>query len=203
MIVIIDYGMGNLRSVEKKLNRVGADVMVTNQKEYIINAEKLILPGVGHFDKAVKNLKKLDIWDLIDDCVMIKKTPILGICLGMQLMGKSSAEGNSQGFGWIDAEVVKFDIYNKLKYKIPHIGWNNVIRNDNDKIFDFIDSQTSFYFVHSFHMQCLNKSDIIGETIYEKKFVSAIRKENIIGTQFHPEKSHDAGEKLIKNFLQI
>lgn len=203
MIVIVDYGMGNLRSVEKKLNKVGATPVVSNHTDDIKRASKLILPGVGHFDKAVQNIKKLGIWDLLDDCVLEKKIPILGICLGMQLMAKSSTEGNAEGFGWIDAKVLRFDINNKLKYKVPHIGWNNISLKKKCKIFNEIDENSSFYFVHSFYMQCNNVKDIIAETVYESKFVSAIKKNNIIGTQFHPEKSHDSGEKLIKNFIEI
>lgn len=204
MIIIIDYGMGNLRSVQKKFQRVGEVVEISSDPSLILNADKLVLPGVGHFTHGIKQLKKLGIWDVLNEAVLKKKTPILGICLGMQLMAKQSCEGGVvEGLGWFDAEVVKFEVKDQLKYKIPHMGWNNAFIKRYDEFLDGVDDESMYYFVHSYHMKCNNKKDILTTTVYEDKFVSTIQKDNIYGTQFHPEKSHDTGEKLIRNFVEL
>lgn len=202
-ITIIDYGMGNLRSVQKKFLKVGAEVDITSDLDQILKAEKLILPGVGHFANGVKKLKESGIWELLNKKVLEEKTPILGICLGMQLMAKHSEEADAEGLGWFDAEVVKFTIRDKLKYKVPHMGWNNTIIVKDNSLMKDLDNESMYYFVHSYYMKCNNKKDILTTTGYEDKFVSAIQKDNIFGTQFHPEKSHDTGEKLIKNFVEL
>ena len=202
-ITIIDYGMGNLRSVQKKFLKVGAEVEITSDLDQIMKAEKLLLPGVGHFANGVKKLKERGIWELLNKKVLKEKTPILGICLGMQLMARYSEEGNTEGLGWFDAEVVNFTIRDKLKYKVPHMGWNNTIIVKDNNLMKDLDNESMYYFVHSYYMKCNNKKDILTTTGYEDKFVSAIQKDNIYGTQFHPEKSHDTGEKLIKNFVEL
>ncbi|MCX6327519.1 MAG: imidazole glycerol phosphate synthase subunit HisH [Bacteroidia bacterium] len=127
-ILIINYGMGNLNSVKRKLARIGIDALISNMPSDISNADKLILPGVGHFQKAVENLKGLKLWDVLNEAVLINKIPILGICLGMQLMAKHSEEGDIDGFGWFDAEVVKFQVKDFLTHKVPHTGWNQIIK---------------------------------------------------------------------------
>lgn len=201
--IIIDYGMGNLRSVQKKFQRVGAEVEITSDIAKILVAEKLLLPGVGHFANGVRKLKESGIWDILNKKVIEEKTPILGICLGMQVMAKYSAEGEVKGLGWFDADVVKFQINNKLKYKVPHMGWNNAVVNKKSDLFKGINNKTVFYFVHSYHMKCKNEKDILATTEYEYEFTSAVQKGNIYGIQFHPEKSHDVGERLIKNFIEL
>jgi imidazole glycerol-phosphate synthase subunit HisH len=203
MIAIINYGMGNLGSVKRKLDRIDAPSVITDDAEEIRKADKLILPGVGHFASAVQELKYRDLWDVLNEEVLVSKKPILGICLGMQLMARHSEEGNSEGLGWFDAKVVRFNIRDTLKFKIPHIGWNNIQPAKTDTLFKGLDLQNGFYFVHSFHIMCTNQSDILCTTQYEYTFVSGIQKENIFGLQFHPEKSHDAGEELLKNFVNI
>lgn len=202
-ITIIDYGMGNLRSVQKKFLKVGAEVDITSDLDQILKAEKLILPGVGHFANGVKKLKESGIWELLNKKVLEEKTPILGICLGMQLMARYSEEGNKEGLGWFDAEVVNFTIRDKLKYKVPHMGWNNTIIVKDNNLMKDLDNESMYYFVHSYYMKCNDKKDVLTTTGYEDEFVSAIQKDNIFGTQFHPEKSHDTGEKLIKNFVEL
>jgi glutamine amidotransferase len=202
VIVIIDYGMGNLFSVKKRLDRIGTTNTITSNPTDVLTAEKIILPGVGHFKKAVQNLQERQLWDALNEAVLDKQIPILGICLGMQLMAKSSEEGHANGFGWFDAEVKKFRINNSVKYKVPHMGWNQVNLLKNSLLFRNIDTQNCFYFVHSYHFECANKEDILNETIYEYSFVSAVEKNNIFGVQFHPEKSHDAGELLLENFVK-
>jgi len=203
MITIIDYGMGNLRSVQKKFQRLGAKVEITNDLLVIEKSIKLIIPGVGHFANGVKKLKEAGIWDVLNMKVLSEKIPILGICLGMQLMAKHSEEGDVEGLGWFDANVVRFKIEDPIKYKIPHMGWNSVVSVRKHHIFDDVNENSLFYFVHSYHFECNNEKDILTKTTYEYKFVSAIQKENIFGVQFHPEKSHDQGDKIIKNFIQI
>jgi len=200
MIAIIDYGMGNLGSVKRKLDRIGVDSVVTFNPEVIRNSEKLILPGVGHFGNAINELKERGLWDILNQVVLIDKKPILGICLGMQLMANHSEEGDVSGFGWIDAEVVRFRVQDTLRYKVPHMGWNQVKVMKQSPLFADLNPDQSFYFVHSYHLKCNDQSDVLNETVYEYPFVSAIQKDNIYGVQYHPEKSHDAGEKLLRNF---
>jgi glutamine amidotransferase len=202
MISIIDYGMGNLGSVKRKLDRIRVASVITSDPDQIRQSDQLILPGVGHFSNAVHELKTRGLWDILDNEVLVNKKPILGICLGMQLMARHSEEGDADGFGWLDAEVVRFRITDTLTYKIPHSGWNQVIVKDPTSLFAEITPEQEFYFVHAYHLICRDFSAILGETSYEYPFVSAIQKENIFGVQFHPEKSHDAGELLLKSFVQ-
>lgn len=201
--VIIDYGMGNLHSVKKKLQRIGVNAEISDNCAKIIGASKLFLPGVGHFSKAIQNLKSLHLFDVLNETVLVKKTPILGICLGLQLMAKHSEEGDMAGFGWFDADVVHFNIQDQLKHKVPHMGWNNVNAMKQSALFEGIPESQEFYFVHSYHIKSNKKEDVLATTDYEYNFVSAMEKENIFGVQFHPEKSHEVGEKLLSNFLKL
>ncbi len=202
-ILIVDYGMGNLHSVKKVLDRMNVAVKVSSNPEDVAGCGKLILPGVGHFGKAISNLNKLNLTDSLNEAVLINKKPILGICLGMQLMAKRSEEGNSKGLSWFDTEVVKFNVSDKLKYKIPHIGWNRIDIKKNSLLMKNISESSEFYFVHSYHFSLNNLPDVVSETAYDYLFASAVEKENIFGVQFHPEKSHDAGAQLIKNFVDL
>jgi glutamine amidotransferase len=203
MIAIIDYGMGNLRSVLKKFENLKIEAQITGDLKEIEKADKLILPGVGHFANGVKNLKEKGIWEVLNEKVLVKQTPILGICLGMQLMAGFSEEGNCEGLNWFDSKVVKFRINNTLQYKVPHMGWNQLTVERECLLSKMISESDTFYFVHSFHIICNNKEDIIFSTDYEYKFTSAINKGNIWGVQFHPEKSHIAGEQMLNNFYLL
>jgi imidazole glycerol-phosphate synthase subunit HisH len=203
MIAIIDYGMGNLGSIKKKLDKIGAKSIITDCPIIIGNSENLILPGVGHFTNAVNRLKEKGLWETLQHEVIDCEKPILGICLGMQLMAKFSEEGNTEGFGWFDAEVIRLQISDTVKYKIPHTGWNHVKVVKDFELFNNVDLSTGFYFIHSYHMKCNNENDVLNVTEYEYPFVSAVKKKNIIGLQYHPEKSHETGERLLKNIFNI
>ena len=199
MTVIIDYGLGNLGSIANMIKKVGHKSIITSDLEEIKNATKLILPGVGSFDNGMRNLAELGMIEVLNQKVLVEKTPILGICLGMQLMTKSSEEGTLAGLGWLDAQTKKF-VSDTLK--IPHMGWNIIKHQKKSKLFDECESEKRFYFVHSYCVSCNNQEDIHANTNYTQDFVSSFEKENIVGVQFHPEKSHKFGMNLLKNFLE-
>ncbi len=203
MIGIVDYGMGNIASVKRKLDRVNAPCLISGDPSQLAKADKLILPGVGHFSNAVNELKSRGLWDYLHKEVEVNKKPILGICLGMQLMAKHSQEGDAEGLGWFDADIVRFKIQDKLKFKIPHMGWGNALPDKESPLLKGIPDDAMFYFVHSYHIVCNNKQDVLATSEYEYLFTSAIQKDNIFGTQFHPEKSHDWGERIYKNFAML
>mgnify|MGYP001316583378 CR=1 FL=1 len=203
LIGLVNYGMGNINSIVKKLKIVGAKYKIINSPKCLENIDKLILPGVGHFGKAIENLHKMNLIDPLKNAVLEKKKPVLGICLGMQLMALKSEEGKARGLGWVDATVRKFSIQDKLNFKIPQMGWNTISINKKSVLMKNIPEESEFYFIHSFYIKCNNKEDILNTTLYESEFVSAIQKDNIFGVQYHPEKSHEIGEKLFKNFIQI
>ena len=202
-IAIVDYGMGNLNSVKKNLDRMRADAVVSADRKVIAESDKIILPGVGHFGKAMANLRELGLIDTLNEAVLVKKKPILGICLGMQLLAKHSEEGDAEGLGWFDAEVVKFQVSDKLKYKIPHMGWNQIYLKNESPLMRRIPEASEFYFVHSYYVKVNQQPDLLNETEYACRFASAIERENIFGVQYHPEKSHDTGAQLIKNFIEL
>jgi len=202
-IVIVDYGMGNLNSVKRTLGRMKVNSVITSNRKEILNSDKIILPGVGHFGKAMFNLKKLDLLDILNEAVLVKKIPILGICLGMQLMTNGSEEGNEAGFGWFDAEVIKFQVSEKIRHKIPHIGWNKIRIKKESLLMNLIPEMSDFYFVHSYHLKINNQFDILNETHYDFLYPSAIERDNIFGVQYHPEKSHDVGARLLNNFIKL
>jgi glutamine amidotransferase len=203
MIVIVDYGMGNLRSILNKLQRMDAEAVISSKVEDIEKAEKLILPGVGSFATGMGNLDNYNIIPILTKKVIEDKTPILGICLGMQLLTRRSEEGNADGLGWIDAETKQFEFEgNNIKLKIPHIGWNTIdIRRESALLKD-IPTNSTFYFVHSYHVCCNGTNSVVATTNYGYDFTSVIQKENMFGVQFHPEKSHKSGVRLLKNFVE-
>ena len=202
-VTIVDYGMGNLHSVKKKLDRLKTTSSITSNPRDIIKADKIILVGVGHFAKAMKNIQELDLLDALSEVAIIKKKPVLGICLGMQLMAKDSEEGNTEGLGWLDANVRKMQVDDTLKFKIPHTGWNKITQSKKSHLMKGIPESSEFYFVHSYYFKSNETSNILNETEYCFKFTSAIEKDNIFGVQYHPEKSHDVGEVLLKNFISL
>lgn len=204
-IIIIDYNMGNLRSVQKAFEKVGSDVIITNDHNIIKDADKILLPGVGAFKDGMKHLEELNLIELLNNEVLNKKKPFLGICLGMQLLATKSYEnGETQGLGWIDAQILKFDFNHvEQKFKVPHVGWNNVKFQNRNVLFDGINDNGDFYFVHSYYFNTNDKSVIVGKTDYGINFISSVQKNNIYACQFHPEKSQEVGLQLIKNFVEL
>lgn len=202
-ITILNYQMGNLLSVAKKVKQNGSEAQFIDTHQEILAAEKIILPGVGHFGKAMENLKKLDLLGALNEAVLDKKIPVLGICLGMQLMAKNSEEGDVDGLGWFDASVTRIKVSDSIKFKIPHTGWNSIEINKPSTLMQNLSKYSEFYFVHAYHMECNDSKDILNTTQYDNSFVSAIEKENIFGVQYHPEKSHQNGNQLIKNFVNL
>lgn len=195
--------MGNIGSIAKKIKRIGYEPLIATKGEEILTASKLILPGVGHFASGVDNLKKLGMWKPLNEAVLINEIPILGICLGMQLMAKHSEEGDSHGLGWIDADVRRFVPTDKHQYKIPHTGWNTIDIKRPNALIKEVSPNDEFYFVHSYYFKCDQLENQLAATNYEIQFTSAIQKENIYGVQFHPEKSHESGEKILINFANL
>lgn len=203
MIVIIDYQAGNIRSIQNMLRKIGCKSTITSNPEEIEKADKLILPGVGSFDHGIENLHASGLFDAI-----IKKaatgTPLLGICLGAQLLGHNSEEGNLQGLGLIDMQVVKFN-REKLadNIKIPHMGWSEITEKKESLVLANMPPNPRFYFVHSYHFATNNISDQLTTSFYGYEFCSSFQSKNIIGVQFHPEKSHKFGMELLRNFIII
>src|SRR3989338_6441228 len=192
MIAIIDYGMGNLKSVSKALEAVGAQACVSADCEVLRQAERIVLPGVGAFSEGRRHLEQLGFIPVLADEVRKKKKPFLGICLGMQLLAQRSHElGIHRGLGWIDGEVILLDTGDG-RLKVPHVGWDDIFFYKYNPIFSGIKPSSSFYFVHSYHFDCKDKQAVIGTCEYGLNFAAAIQKENIFATQFHPEKSQEA-----------
>ena len=203
LVLIIDYGMGNIHSIQRRLRQAGAECKISSKPEDILQARKLILPGVGHFGRAMQNLQEFGLVEALNEAVLHRKIPVLGICLGMQLMARHGEEGDVDGLGWFDGTVVRFKIEDRLRYKVPHMGWNQTRQMKESSLLKGIPECSEFYFVHSFHFLANDAVDVLTETDYSYLFVSAIEKENIFGVQFHPEKSHEAGIILLRNFIGI
>lgn len=201
MIAILDYGIGNLKSIYNMFKKVGIDSIITSDIEEIKKADKYLLPGVGSFDHGINSLKKAPFFETLEKEVLQNKKPILGICLGMQLLTNSSEEGKEKGLGWIDAQTIKFDLEDK-SLSIPHMGWNKTNPTNTKNIYHNLE-ENRFYFVHSYHVVCNDEKYILATANYGKKFTCSFYKDNIYGVQFHPEKSHKFGMQLFKNFGEI
>lgn len=198
MTVIVDYGMGNVGAIANMLRSLGHPAEVTRDPSVVERAERLILPGVGAFDHAVDSLERLRLREPLDRKVRQQGTPVLGICLGLQLLARSSEEGTLPGFGWIDARVVRFRSEGGIR--VPHMGWNTVDLARASRLFAGLEEDARFYFVHSYHLTDAD-ADAIAFTSHGRRFVSAIEHGNVMGVQFHPEKSHRFGKRLLGNFV--
>lgn len=204
MITLIDYGSGNIHAIANIYKRLNIPYQLTADLNLLKAAKKLILPGVGDFDETMKAFNQLGIKNLLDELVVEKQVPILGVCVGMQILGKGSEEGVAEGFGWIDGQVKKFDIKNlQTKPYLPHMGWNTVQPQKESQLFDNIITENGFYFLHSYYFDCKNTEDILATTQYGIEFSSAINHLNVYGFQFHPEKSHQNGVEVFRNFANL
>ena len=204
MITLIDYGVGNIFAFQNVYKRLDIPTKIAKTAEDLNEVEKLILPGVGSFDYAMNQLNNSGMRDRLNELVIEKKIPVIGICVGMQMMGNRSDEGKLDGLKWIDAEILKFDEdLIQQRTKLPHMGWNDVSPIENHPLFIGLEKEAIFYFLHSFYFKCNNSNDSIANSEYGISFSSAVNHNNIYGIQFHPEKSHQYGEKLLHNFAKL
>ncbi|MCX6854126.1 MAG: imidazole glycerol phosphate synthase subunit HisH [Verrucomicrobia bacterium] len=203
MINIVDYGLGNLRSIQNMLQRIGVNAQISGRKEDLKAASKLILPGVGHFAFAMARLHELGLVDVLNEQVQGQKIPVLGICLGAQLLGKHSEEGDCEGLGWVDMKTVAFD-RSRLspELKVPHMGWAETTPC-RPGLMDGLPAKSRFYYVHSYHFVCQSPETVTCVANHGYEFASGIQQGNVFGFQFHPEKSHDFGLQLLKNFTEV
>lgn len=199
--MIIDYDMGNVRSVSKAFELLNAEVVISHRPTDILQASRIVLPGVGAFADGMKHLKERNLIEPLEQAVIKDQKPFLGICLGMQLLAQGSEEfGKHQGLGWIDAQVKPLKIADN-DLKVPHVGWNEIKYNESCSLFNGLKTRSEFYFVHSYHMICQSPKDIVATTDYGIQITAAILQDNIFATQFHPEKSQTSGLRLLTNFV--
>ncbi len=201
MIAIIDYDAGNIKSVEKAIQYLGEDAVITRDRDLIMNSDKVILPGVGSFGDAMAKIREYDLVNTIYD-VVDKKTPFLGICLGLQLLFKTSEESEGvTGLGLLDGRIIR--IPDAPGLKIPHMGWNSLDIKPGATLFQGIEDQSYVYFVHSYYLQAEHEEDVAATTVYSTKIHASVEHENIYACQFHPEKSSRVGLQILKNFIQL
>lgn len=207
MIVIVDSGVANVGSIANMLKKVGAPAMISSDPEVIRDAEKLILPGVGAFDAGMQHLRDRKLIEPLTQAVCSRVRPILGICLGMQLLTQGSEEGVEPGLGWVEADVVRFaptaGAGDGRALRVPHMGWNTLVPALDASLFAELAPDARFYFVHSYHVRTKREDLVIATSVYGYPFVSAFRHNNIFGVQFHPEKSHRFGMKVLRNFAAL
>lgn len=204
MITLIDYGVGNIFAFQNVYKRLDIPTKIAKTAADLEDAQKLILPGVGAFDYAMEQLNSSGMRHKLDELVLVNKIPIIGICVGMQMMGNRSDEGTSEGLKWIDADILKFDESLILqRTKLPHMGWNDVSPIDGHPLFEGLEKEAIFYFLHSYYFKCNNIVDSIAISDYGIPFTSAVNADNVYGIQFHPEKSHQYGEILLHNFAKL
>ncbi len=203
MIGIIDYGLGNINAISNIYNKLKIQNIIISSPKDFDKSEKFILPGVGAFDSAMTLLNKSNFILEIQRQIFEKNKKILGICVGMQIFAKNSSEGKNSGLKWINADVRKINSENQNNLRLPHMGWNSIKITNNDLLLSGLEEDEYFYFCHSYYFNCVNQKNILAETNYGHEFPCVIKNDNIYGIQFHPEKSHDSGLKILKNFAQL
>lgn len=204
MIAIVDYGLGNIAAFARVYNSANIKVSIARTVDDLKGASKLILPGVGHFDHAMRLLQQSGMRDSLDEMVLQEKIPVIGICVGMQILARSSEEGDLPGLGWIDAHVRAFRSSGATKnMSVPHMGWNEVKPLSASRLFDELQTGARFYFLHSYFMSCDRAEDVLAISNYGADFTCAVQSSNIYGVQFHPEKSHGFGNRLLRNFAGL
>ena len=204
MIGIISYGLGNIKAIQNVYHKLSRPVKIINNSDDLSGVNKLILPGVGAFDYAMQKFNNSGLKEKISELVLKDEVPILGICVGAQMLCLSSDEGSLPGLNWIEASVKKFKKEeNKLKLQLPHMGWNDVKSLNESKLFEGMHEEARFYFLHSYYIDCKNSNQVIATSEYPDKFVSSVNNKNIYGVQFHPEKSHQFGINLLDNFYRL
>ena len=203
MIAIIDYGLGNVQAFLNSYKNLGIKAKSAKNDADLKDASHIVLPGVGSFDQAITLFKNSGMKSEVEKMVLKDEIPILGVCVGMQILGNTSEEGFLKGLGWINGDVKKIQSDKTNLLPLPHMGWNNIYTKNNSKLFFELELNSSFYFLHSFYFDCLDSSHEIAEVFYGDKITCAVKKKNIYGVQFHPEKSHYFGAKLLKNFSNI
>jgi glutamine amidotransferase len=204
MIAIINYGSGNIQAIANIYHKLNIPFIITNQVEELKTATKLVLPGVGAFDEVMERLNASGLRDKLDEMVLVKKIPVIGVCVGMQILAKSSEEGVAQGLGWIDGVVKKVSV-TKLRHKphLPHMGWNVAKPKRQSALLDNLEIEKGFYFLHSYCFHCNNPEDVLMTTDYGEEVIAAVNHGNTYGMQFHPEKSHNNGIQIFKNFANL
>lgn len=203
MVVILDYGMGNVGSVSRAFDKIGISSVISNDVKLIKSSSHIVIAGVGSFDRGIKGIFDSGMLTALNEAVYQDEKPVLGICLGMQLMMESSEEGTQKGLGYFEGKCVKFRATESKEIKVPHMGWNETTVKRENKLIPISLGVQRFYFVHSYHVVLKNTDDAIAETYYGYPFASAINKGKIYGVQFHPEKSHQFGFRLLQRFVEV
>lgn len=201
MLIIANYGVGNLASVCNMLRKIGVEARVSEAPADILQANRVILPGVGHFDHGMKMLNESGLREALDEYVHIRRRPILGICLGAQILGRGSEEGDTPGLGWLDMVSKRFPAH--PDFRVPHMGWSPVHMRSSSPLFKYSAVEARYYFVHSYYMQCANEDDVIGVSEHGMEFTSAVQRANVVGVQFHPEKSLRHGLAVMRAFAEF
>lgn len=204
MITIVDYGLGNIRAFLNVFRRLNIEARTAESADALRDADKVILPGVGHFDHAMERLESSGMRESLDELVTQRRVPVLGVCVGMQILGHSSDEGTRPGLGWIDGRIRSFSEWEPSRaLPMPHMGWNDVRPTGTGDLFSGLEDSSRFYFLHSFFFECAQPDDVLAVANYGDEFACAVRRDNIYGVQFHPEKSHQFGTRLLKNFAEL
>ena len=203
MIAIINYGVGNLTSVLNMCKRIGAEAMITSDVEAIKQADRLLLPGVGHFDSCMQQFNKSGLRTIVEQKTFDEKVPLLGICVGAQMMTRGSEEGTEIGLGWVPATTIRFKLSAQPNYKIPNMGWNEITITQPSPLWNDLPTDARFYFAHSFHFLFDNDAMVTAKANYGYEYAIAFKNNNLFGTQFHPEKSHKFGMKVLENFSKL